>query len=302
MLRLALIGSGRWGSNYIQATQESGLGEICAIRSRKLVARGRHFYLREEDNNPSLEEVLDGLDKDKIDAAFVATHPPDTGKITLELLRRGVSVMAEKPFTFKTATLREIEKVLDGFNEQKRPIFLINHQHLFSNSVKILRGFLSDEVVTELTAKAGNEGPYRSYSSLWDYGPHPLSMLFYLGPKQLKIINYSKQISNIGEAHEIVVTNDNGFKGTITVANNLTEKVHFVILRTSKNEISYDDTKPKMRLALNGKSLDHEYCKPLTCSVTTFLNSVLERNIGGDPRFGTALAARYTELISSLSG
>jgi predicted dehydrogenase len=146
MIRLGLIGAGKWGKNYVDAAKESGVAEVVwsAGRDWRNTARG------------------------KIDALIIATPPEPRAALIREIAEFGYPMMVEKPLCLSTADAEAIRVAL-----QPDVPFLVNYQHLFSpRYLEICR-----RASGELRCRGSASGPeVRSYSQLWDYGPHFLAM------------------------------------------------------------------------------------------------------------------------------
>lgn len=147
MIRLGLIGCGRWGRNYVGAAADSGLARVT-----KIAHRG------------------DPLPRD-VDALVVAVHPRDAVDIACRGLALGLPVMVEKPagLSFAEAErLAHAEWIAEG-------VVLVAHQHLFAERMEELHELAADLPSIRGSAYFGGPGPERDYSPLWDYGPHAAS-------------------------------------------------------------------------------------------------------------------------------
>jgi len=152
MVRLGLIGAGKWGKNYIDAAKGSGVAEVvwACGKDWRNTARG------------------------KIDALIVATPPEPRAALIRELAEFGYPMMVEKPLCLSMADAEAIRVAL-----QPDVPFLVNYQHLFSPRYLEIRE-RSNGLERRCRATAG--GPeVRSYSQIWDYGPHFLAMTAGIG-------------------------------------------------------------------------------------------------------------------------
>lgn len=305
MLRLALIGCGRWGKNYIKAVDDSGLGTVTQLLTSKSVEIQRitnSSYLersfREDDRY--FYKIVKSEIFDNIDAAIVATNPPLTEKYTIALLDRGISVMAEKPFTFNVSSLSRIQSTLDKSNGQL--VFLINHQHLFSRAIDWISSFIDEQRVRSFQSEAGGDGPFREYSPLWDYGPHDLSLLGYLSESEFTLARYFSENIGAGTNQRIDLGAGGDLSARIHVWNNGQIKTHRFSIETDSHKIIFDDFSPKGRIWFNGNYPTLEYLPPLTLAVQAFLKKVSTKQCLIDRRFGTSIAVKYTRLLASIEG
>jgi predicted dehydrogenase len=149
MIRLGLIGAGRWGKNYITAAKESGLAEVVWTAGRDWMSQSRN-----------------------VDGVIVATPPEVRGSICAKLWGDGVSLMVEKPLALD---LKTVELLRDCGLKPHRP-FLVDYVHLFSPAYERLR-MLVREREGRVRVYGRASGPTkRSYSLLWDHACHDLAM------------------------------------------------------------------------------------------------------------------------------
>ncbi len=147
MIRLGLVGCGRWGRNYVGAALESGVAHVTRIAYRG-----------------------DPLPRD-VDALVVAVHPRDAVEVTIRGLALGLPVMVEKPAGL---SLADAERLLDA-EQRYKSLVLVAHQHLFAERMEQMREKTLLYGVRDGQAWFGGPGPTRDYSAIWDYGPHAAS-------------------------------------------------------------------------------------------------------------------------------
>jgi predicted dehydrogenase len=298
MVRVGLIGNGKWGKNYIKAVNGSGFGEVVQIFNTDSLCRKPSTTLsnncyRSDDAVPSM--LVESSAFSSLDAFIVATHPPLTELYTIELLKMGKSVMAEKPLTFNPEALDQIEQILD--KQIPRPTFLINHQHLFSHSIDFIKATLDRHSINAFVSEAGNFGPHRKYSPLWDYGPHDFAILAYLGGTDLKLINHQISADGNGRDEVALIEFNSTSVARVRTWNNHTPKTHRVALEFLNHQIIYDD------FDINGKvKIDDCYVTindepPLERSVKAFLSNVGSKKSETDYRFGIDIARGYTNQL-----
>lgn len=150
MIRLHLVGFGRWGRNYVTAARDTGIAEVSSITTGRGV-----------------------LPPGDCDAVIYAGHPSGAVEACANALRAGKPILCEKPAGL---SLGDAEAILEA--EQASSAFvLVGHQHLFAAAYEALR----DRGPHPL-AHARFTGPVsRDYPAVWDYGPHAVSTLLGLG-------------------------------------------------------------------------------------------------------------------------
>lgn len=168
-MNFALIGCGQYGRNYVKAIEKTG--------DRLLYVFNRSSPL----SVPLPEEAFftnnlsDILAHPAVETAIIATPPKSHFDTVRNFLTVGKNVICEKPLVFSSSEAIELTELA----KSKGLKLLVNHSRLFSSYMPL---------VTELFARNknrkihfhienGNWGPMRSYSALWDYGPHEIAFL-----------------------------------------------------------------------------------------------------------------------------
>jgi predicted dehydrogenase len=302
MVRVLLIGCGQWGKNYIRTVNESGLGIIDQVLTSKSHGVRGEPLARAASRNDSDEiektDLLGSVDVQGIDAAIVSTHPPATAAYTIALLKRGVHVMAEKPFTFSEHTLHIVEDIL---TRNPSLVFLVNHQHLFSHAVSKIRDLFGTIPITHFDVSAGGLGPFRTYRPSLDYGPHDYSLLQYLTDGSIELASYECREGNDGIREELTIGAPSNLTGTMTFWNNAPPKTHKVLLSYGTTRVSYDDYDASGRLKVDGATLPCPYSPPLTLAVSAFLSKVRDPQSRTDKRFGLFPIKNYAALMSKIA-
>ena len=277
-MRVALIGFGSWGKNYVSAVLETRFAKITTVlvRDKKKI---------DGTNWPGIEFTED-LDKVDCDAAIIATHPSASIGFAEHFLYRQIPVMIEKPAGLLVS---EAKRLLDLESLNPVPI-LVAHQHLFSSVFQELKIQIQDEKLRKIEAESGNQGPFRDYSFVWDYAPHDLSLIFGLTDPcaRLDVIGVHLENQLVGEC-EISLLVDMDVEARIRIWNSHLPKTRRLKVETTKNLYIYDDQLSPDALIKGGELKRVEYRKPLSVAVSEFLKAV--RNSGtSDYRFGARWA------------
>lgn len=161
-VRLALIGYGKWGRNYVRAARESGEAEVT------------HVVLRDASFQSN---IVDGINAcspffaaGACDAVVYAGPPASAAPFCEYFLGLGKAIMTEKPAGLSLADAERIAAA----EAASKAFVLVNHQHLFSEAIEAMRLRVADS--TSVRAQAVFAGPVaRDYPVVWDYGPHAVS-------------------------------------------------------------------------------------------------------------------------------
>ncbi|KIL97707.1 Myo-inositol 2-dehydrogenase [Paramagnetospirillum magnetotacticum MS-1] len=170
-VRLALIGAGRWGKNYIRTI--AGLPGAALVRLAS-------------SNPDNLALVPPGcvIESDwrsvvsapEVEAVIIATPPATHAEITLAAIASGKAVLVEKPLTLDLA---EAEAVAAAAKATGVMVW-VEHTQLFNPAWEALKADLTSiGPILAVRSEAGNHGPYRpgGVPMLWDWGAHDVSMV-----------------------------------------------------------------------------------------------------------------------------
>lgn len=153
MLKLALVGAGRWGVNIRQT-----LATFADVRLAYVVERGWRALLRVPD--------LDGV--------IIATPASTHARIAQPFVTRGIPTFIEKPLT---SSLRDA-LALQRAARQSGALVFVGHVHLY-NPAYLKAKSLARRAgrLRFLYAEGMNNGPFRDdISALWDWAPHDVAV------------------------------------------------------------------------------------------------------------------------------
>jgi hypothetical protein len=271
VIRLALIGCGKWGKNYLKSIDSINGVNITTICDPLL-----------KNTDPDIGAYGNYTDVRDVDGAIVATPPDSHKQIVNYFLDIGVPVLVEKPVTLSLLDANEIfEKSLaTGI-----PV-LVNNIHLFSSAFETLRQDVRKwREPLSISSIGGNAGPYRKYSALYDYGPHDLSMclsLFTDYPDNIEIIRGG---SGRGEIYTIRLKQGKN-QASLTIGNGFIKKDRRFRVTSKSHKAIYDDL-AENKLALDGMVCPIDTTPPLTRVILIFVKYIKDKNI--DWRFDCTL-------------
>lgn len=168
-VRLALVGAGRWGRNYIRTIASLDGVELVAVASRNAETAGLA-----PPGCRIVEDWRDVTDAADVEGVIVASPPGTHAEILVAALARDKAVLVEKPVVMSRRDAAQVRAALG----ERPAVVLVDHTHLFHPAFRALRreaGSLGP--VRSIKSSAGNHGPYRRDASvLWDWAPHDLAM------------------------------------------------------------------------------------------------------------------------------
>lgn len=176
-VRIAVIGCGYWGMNYVRVFSElldSRVVAVCDQRSERLQELGWRLpgvYLTTRG-----EEIVALPD---VDAVVVCTEATTHHSVTRPLLMAGKHVLVEKPLT---TTVAEAEDLI-AVAESQSAILMVGHTFIFNAGIRKVKEYnqLGQGRVYYVYARRTNLGPIRrDVNALWDLAPHDIAIFNYL--------------------------------------------------------------------------------------------------------------------------
>jgi predicted dehydrogenase len=281
VLKIGLIGAGRWGKVYIKTIEKntrcfisSFLSNISEVKnltdqSCKVFSSSRDFF------------------DEEIHAVIIATPPNCHLEYIAMAAEKKIPLLVEKPLT---ANLEEAIIVRE-ISKKTRSLIMVDHIHVFSHAFQVLKENIpSLGRIYEIETVAGNFGPYRSdVSVLWDWAPHDISMILDLlnaTASDTEVLTYSKKKIDSTTFSELIDIrlNVKNIPIKISISNHIQKTRKFKVY-CERGDIEYDDIsidKVTIYPSLNKSlSLDaaHHVCKvsdelPLDVVVNQFMNLV----------------------------
>lgn len=295
---LGLVGCGAWGWRYIPSALEVGnakVGYVARVSERSMADERIRGHLagvvQPKDWRTLASCVVDGV--------VVATPPESHEEICTYFLERGIPVMVEKPMALSVGAALAIK---EAAKKSGAPL-LVNNVHLFAPAYEVLR----DKVHAlsgkrfRVYARAGSSGPHRSYSALWDYGPHDVAMCLGLGLGNPTSVTCMRMPDEFGCVHVGAQRFDMtvGFgrhEANVQVWNGAPPKQrHFEVI-CDGTRLVYDELEPSgALLRCNNRPVTVSPEKPLTRAVRAFAEAV--RTGVTDWRFGAEIGVVTTRIL-----
>lgn len=175
-MNILLIGQGIWGTKILATLYQ--FGQIFTTVATR-------------------DNWRDELSSGKYQGVIVATVPESHLEIALAAQELQIPLLLEKPAVLN----------LSDFNilttKPWRSPVLVDYIHLFSPKFQELKNKYNSESIFHISSRGTNDGPHRTYSSLWDYGPHDLSMILDLLQEEPKTKSCYRLLTSFGELFEI---------------------------------------------------------------------------------------------------
>jgi predicted dehydrogenase len=176
-LRIAVVGCGYWGMNYVRIFNElveSRLVAVCDGRADRLREVGWRFPGVQLSAN--VDEIASHPD---VDAVVVCTEATMHYDVTSRVIAAGKHVLVEKPLTTTTADAQK----LIALAESKSTVLMVGHTFVFNAGIQKVKEYMQmgSGRVYYLYARRTNLGPIRhDVNALWDLAPHDVAIFNYL--------------------------------------------------------------------------------------------------------------------------
>ncbi len=155
MMRLALIGLGRWGTN-IKRTLEGITGIEVTVLKRDDTIAVTSSHIR----------AADGV--------LIATPGSTHAEIALPFIKMGLPVFVEKPMTTSLKDAHALQKAAAKSGSQ----VFVGHVHLYNPAFLKAKTLIQKAGrIRYMSFEGMNWGPFREdMSAWWDWAPHDISM------------------------------------------------------------------------------------------------------------------------------
>lgn len=291
MIKLALIGLGSMGKNYLNTLssfKNAQITHLCSKTQRTLDLYSDEFYKTTDYKSLAGRKQIDGI--------IIATPASTHFQIVSFFLKINIPLLIEKPLT---------TNYLDAINLlrlQKNTAVLVGHTLLYHPTyLKIKQNISKIGKIEMITFEGANNNPRKNTSLIYDWGSHGISLFIDLlkdSPKNFKLITYKKQEQFIELNYKL------NFKGNINCFLNMSwvspQKKRSLTIHGSKGKLIFDDF-AKSKLTLNNKPLPYNPTPPLTVELEDFLKSIeTKQKPDSDLKFGVEVI-KVLDMLSKLA-
>jgi predicted dehydrogenase len=292
-IRLGIIGTGRWGSRYVETVARIWpTGEVLISDTAGGRGAGHADAVRWESPAALIRNAA-------VDGVIIASPATTHYAITALALEAAIPVLVEKPLALSPSETRSIRDLA----EARGGTVMVGHQHLHAPAFREMRERTAGRAVSTISSTAGGDGPVRADCDvLWDYGPHDIAMaLDLLGDKDPVTEDFARcEVSGPGRQtwHVGIRIGETLVESRFT--NSATVKHHrFRVRLADGDEFLYDDFAAHL-LTANGVPIGIADTLPLDNQIQAFVAA-----IRGDDVHSTGsdlpLAVRVVEVLAGLS-
>lgn len=307
MIKLGLIGCGKWGKNYLKnltSIEGCELSWVCDLDLEKLKEVASIYPQLKYTQN-----IADILVDNEIKGVVIATSPESHYRLAKEFLSKGKSVLVEKPVTMD---LNE-SIALTNLATKQKSILMAGYTLMYHPAIKKIKKFLQEN----------NEKGKEYYlnmsrtNSLWqisgvdvlhDLAVHDIYLSRYLFDEEPNWViaqgaNYCDGTNN--DVIYILLGFPNGKIASIFASFIHSKKTRKITLIASKIKLVFDDMEPgdkKILLFSHESSKDHlimeEQLEPLKLECLHFVECIRENK---EPHSGKAdinFVAKITDFVA----
>lgn len=167
MIKLALIGAGKWGRNYLDAIKNIPNAEIKYVVDSSPLPDIPQGYILLKDYHE--------LEKKNLGGVIIAVPAFLHYEIASFFIEKGIPVLIEKPLTSSLSQALDLKRI----QEKSKGLAMVGHIHRYNPAfIKLCENLSKIGKIKHIDSEGMNFGPFRDdVSALWDYGPHDISMI-----------------------------------------------------------------------------------------------------------------------------
>jgi predicted dehydrogenase len=244
-LRVAVVGCGYWGGNYVRIFNdmpEVDMVAVCDEQPANLAKIGKRFP--DIELLTSLDDVLNRSD---INAVVVATNASTHYAITKPCIEAGKHILLEKPMT----TLVDDAEELIYLAQVHNVTLMVGHIYLYNPGIRKVKSCIEEDSSGQLYylyTRRTNLGPIRhDVNALWDLAPHDVSIMNYLlsgTPEWVSAVGHKALKNQNEDVGFIVLGYPNDVIGHIHVSWADANKVREIAVVGSERRIVFNDLNP----------------------------------------------------------
>ncbi len=292
-IRLAVIGTGRWGFNHVRTAHgilKNNFNIVCdAFKTNKEKITQLSPEIKIETDP---ETIADNSD---INAVIIATPAETHFEVAKMMLEAGKNVLVEKPITLNVHDA----EILNEMAVENNLKLMVGHILLFHPAVVKMKKLISEGAIGKLEYLYSNRlnlGKVRQQENiLWSFAPHDISVLQYLiGKEPYEVLAHGgKYLQENIEDTTITYLKYPGNIGAHIFVNWLHPfKEQRMVIIGSRGMLVFEDSLPTEKLKLYHKDykfengvikgqkdytvLDFDSTPPLQAEQEHFFNSILQ--------------------------
>ncbi|HVP37947.1 MAG TPA: Gfo/Idh/MocA family oxidoreductase [Candidatus Saccharimonadales bacterium] len=283
--KMALVGTGDWGSNWLRLLARLGEVDLAWVCDRDAARLDRAAKLAPRAR--ATVDLADVLADGSVKAAVIASSAPTHAELALAALEAGKDVLVEKPMTLSLADAQRLEQAAARGGR----ILMAGHLLLYHPAVEKLRALVETGELGEvyyLYAQRMNLGKARrDENALWSFAPHDIAVaLHLLGEVPVDVAARGSCYLQPGVEDVVFLSLrfPGGRMAHVHVSWLDPHKVRKVTLVGSKKMVVFDDMEPAEKVRIHDKSISPAGHVPFDQALAVRSGDiVIPRIPGGEP-------------------
>lgn len=307
MIRLGLIGCGKWGKNYLKnltSIEDCELSWVCDLDSQKLKEAALVYpHLKYTQN------IADVLDDSMVQGVIIATTPESHYSLAEEFLRKGKSVLVEKPVTMD----RKDSITLTNLAATQNTILMAGYTMIYHPAIKKIKKFLLENnakgnMCYLNMSRTNSLSKVSGVDVLHDLAVHDIYLSRYLldeDPTWVIARGESYCDASNNDVIYILLGFPNGKIASIFASFIHTKKTRKITLVATKTKLVFDDvqtTDKKIQVFAHGESEEvltiKEEMEPLKLECLHFVECIRENKEPHSGRSDINFVAKITDYIA----
>ena len=307
MMKLALIGCGKWGKNYLKtvsAIEGCELTWACDLDYEKLNQAAPVY-----PQTRFTEKKADIWNDNEVQGVIIATTPESHYLLAKEAISKGKAVLVEKPATINKEDSKELIELASAQNT----VLMAGHTLLYHSAIKKIKGLLEEkQIIDDLCylnmSRTNSATQAPKVDVLYDLAVHDIYLSRHLiGMDPIWVIAHGERYiqSPYNNVINILMGFPNGKIASVFASFIHTEKTRKMTLVASKTKLVFDDAQTsdrKIQLFGNGEQeyflAVEEKLEPLTQECLHFMECIREHKEPLSGRKNIEFVAKITDCIS----
>lgn len=307
MMKLALIGCGKWGKNYLKtvnAIEGCELKWACDLDYEKLNQAATLYPQTRFTKNKA-----DIFNDSEVQGVIIATTPESHYILAKEAISKGKAVLVEKPVTINS---KDSEDLIELATEQNT-LLMAGHTLIYHPAVKKIKELLEEKDITDdlcylSMSRTSNTSQAPKVDVLYDLAVHDIYLSRHLiGMDPIWVIAHGEKYikSSYNNVINILLGFPNGIIASIFASFIHTEKTRKMTLVASKTKLIFDDAQAAPRKIQIFQSGEQEHflamednSLPLTQECLHFMECIREHKEPLSGRKNIEFVAKITDCIS----
>ncbi len=256
-LRIALIGAGYWGPNWIRTiigSSSADLVVVCESNSNRLDFVQSTFPGIETSDD--FESVINRSD---VDALIIATPPESHEQLGMKALAAGNHVLMEKPLALSVGAA---QRLLSSSQLHSR-VLAVGHVFAYNPAVTAINDALRSKVFGKLlyanSSRMNMPPPNARHSVIWDLAVHDVSISLTTNlAKPISVMATAGKLRHpsLFDAATVTIVFDDGSMSWHHVGWLSPERVRSYFIGCESGAMEFDDTRDEGKLKLFGDGID----------------------------------------------